>query len=67
MKITFEEGMDLLAENGIEWSKHEDLDTPTEKKLGELVRKKYDTDFYMLHRYPVSARPFYTTLCEDNP
>lgn len=21
----------------------------------------------MLHRYPVSARPFYTMLCEDDP
>ena len=32
-----------------------------------LVKIKYDTDFYMLHRYPVSARPFYTMLCEDDP
>lgn len=32
-----------------------------------LVKQKYDTDFYMLHRYPVSARPFYTMLCEDDP
>ena len=31
------------------------------------VRVKYDTDFYMLHRYPIEARPFYTTVCEDNP
>ena len=28
-----------------------------------LVRIKYDTDFYMLHRYPIEARPFYTTVC----
>lgn len=21
----------------------------------------------MLHRYPVSARPFYTTICDDDP
>ncbi len=32
-----------------------------------LVKAKYDTDFYMLHRYPVSARPFYTMLCDDDP
>jgi len=31
------------------------------------VRQKYDTDFYMLHRYPIEARPFYTTVCEDDP
>lgn len=32
-----------------------------------LVRQKYDTDFYMLHRYPIEARPFYTAVCEDDP
>ncbi len=32
-----------------------------------LVKAKYDTDFYMLHRYPIEARPFYTTVCEDDP
>jgi len=31
------------------------------------VREKYDTDFYMLHRYPVQARPFYTMLAKDDP
>lgn len=30
------------------------------------MREKYDTDFYMLHRYPECARPFYTMLCEDD-
>jgi aspartyl/asparaginyl-tRNA synthetase len=25
------------------------------------------TDFYMLHRYPKEARPFYTMPCKDNP
>lgn len=67
VKLTFAEGIALLKENGIEWPADEDLDTTVEKKLGELVKNKYDTDFYMLHRYPVSARPFYTMLCEDDP
>ena len=26
------------------------------------MRDKYDTDFYMLYGYPVSARPFYTMI-----
>lgn len=67
VKLTFEEGIALLAEEGIKWDVMEDLDTPTEKKLGAIVRKKYDTDFYMLHRYPKTARPFYTMPCKDNP
>lgn len=56
-----------MKEAGIEQSVHEDLDTDVEKKLGLIVREKYDTDFYMMHRYPVSARPFYTMLCHDDP
>ena len=45
----------------------EDLSTVVEKQLGEIVRKKYNTDFYILHRYPKTARPFYTMLCHDDP
>ncbi len=67
VKLTFEEGCQLLKEAGVEQSVHEDFDTEIEKKLGQIVREKYDTDFYMLHRYPISARPFYTMLCHDDP
>lgn len=67
LKLTFEEGVNLLKENGIEQDLYEDLDTPTEKALGKLVKEKYKTDFYILHRYPVNARPFYTMLCKDDP
>ena len=67
LKLTYAEGIQLLKENGIEWDVNEDLSTPVEKQLGEIVRKKYNTDFYILHRYPKSARPFYTMLCQDDP
>lgn len=67
VKLTFQEGIDLLKENGVIWPPMEDLDTVTERKLGDLVKKKYDTDFYILHRYPITARPFYTMPCSDDP
>jgi len=67
VKLTFQEGIDLLKENGVEWPPMEDLDTTTERKLGEFVKQKYDTDFYILHRYPITARPFYTMPCKDDP
>jgi aspartyl/asparaginyl-tRNA synthetase len=41
--------------------------TPTEKALGKLVREKYDTDFYMMDKYPATVRPFYTMPCPENP
>ena len=66
LKLTFEEACKILKENNVEQSVHEDFTTEIEKKLGVLVKAKYNTDFYMVHRYPVAARPFYTMLCKDN-
>lgn len=65
--LTFAESCDLLHAEGIEQSVHEDFSTVIEKKLGEIVRRKYETDFYVVHRYPESARPFYTMICKDDP
>ena len=67
LKITFEEGVNLLNEAGFKQDLHEDLDSINEKTLGKLVREKYDTDFYILHKYPISARPFYTMLNKEDP
>jgi aspartyl/asparaginyl-tRNA synthetase len=64
--LTFEEGVQMLKDKGIEWSVYEDLSTEVERKLGAIVREKYDTDFYFLHRYPKQARPFYTMLAPDD-
>lgn len=44
-----------------------DLSTELERALGKLVADKYGTDFYMLHRYPLAVRPFYTMPCPDDP
>lgn len=54
-----------MKENGINQSIYEDLDRENEKKLGEIVKKKYGTDFFILHKYPKSARPFYTMPCPE--
>ena len=41
--------------------------TPNEKLLGKLVKAKYDTDFYILDKYPLDVRPFYTMPDPNNP
>jgi aspartyl-tRNA synthetase len=66
VKLTFAEGVEMLHKAGVQQDPLDDLSTETEKKLGALVKEKYDTDFYMLHRYPKSARPFYTMPCKDD-
>ena len=47
-------------------SEHEDIDTESEKKLGVIIKQRYGVDFYIVDRYPTSARPFYTMLCPDD-
>lgn len=66
VRLTFEEGCKILNENGFEQSTLGDLHTANEKALGKLVREKYDTDFYIMHRYPMRASQFYTMPCADN-
>ncbi|KAI5818660.1 hypothetical protein BZA77DRAFT_306139 [Pyronema omphalodes] len=59
--LTFKEGVKMLHEAGhTEVSDLEDLSTEMERTLGKLVREKYDTDFYVLDKFPAAARPFYT-------
>jgi len=45
----------------------EDISTENERKLGALVKERYGVDFYIADRYPLSARPFYTMPCADDP
>ncbi|KAK9101023.1 hypothetical protein Scep_024453 [Stephania cephalantha] len=67
LRLTFQEGVQMLKEAGIEVDPLGDLNTETERKLGQLVLKKYNTEFYILHRYPLAVRPFYTMPCFDDP
>jgi aspartyl/asparaginyl-tRNA synthetase len=34
--------------------------TENEKLLGRLVREKYHTDYFILDKFPLAIRPFYT-------
>lgn len=67
LRITFQEGITMLREAGVPADYNEDLSTPHEKLLGKLVKEKYGTDFYMMDKYPLSVRPFYTMPDPENP
>ncbi|SPQ23470.1 c62ef241-fe9a-4f61-b343-17167cf15b18 [Thermothielavioides terrestris] len=71
--LTFKEALDLLDSSG--WtddhgrkaSELEDLSTRAEIRIGELVKEKYKTDYYIIDKFPASARPFYTYLDPEDP
>lgn len=70
--LHFAEGIKMLNDSG--WRdedgnplpEDEDLSTRDEVRLGELVKEKYGTDYYVLDKFPKSARPFYTMPDPDD-
>lgn len=64
--IRFADGIRMLNDSG--WRdedgnplpEDDDLHTRDEIRLGELVKEKYGTDYYIIDKFPASARPFYT-------
>lgn len=60
LRLEYPEAVLMLKEAGVQMDEEEDLSTPNEKLLGRLVKAKYDTDFYILDKYPLKVRPFYT-------
>lgn len=65
LKISYAEGCKLLRDAGIDQDDYEDLSTVNEKKLGEIVKEKYGTDFFFMDKYPLAVRPFYTMPCPE--
>ena len=42
------------------------LSTENEKRLGRIVKKKYDTDYFIVDKFPMDLRPFYTMPDPEN-
>ncbi|KAL1971059.1 hypothetical protein VTN77DRAFT_10 [Rasamsonia byssochlamydoides] len=71
LRLNYMDGIALLKEAGVDVSEQErfenDLTTAMEKQLGQIIREKYDTDFYVLDKFPTAVRPFYTKPDPENP
>ncbi|KAJ3244054.1 aspartate--tRNA ligase dps1 [Chytriomyces hyalinus] len=60
LRLEFKEGIQMLKDAGVEIGDYDDMSTAQEVRLGQLVKEKYNTDFYMLDKFPLAIRPFYT-------
>jgi aspartyl-tRNA synthetase len=69
VRLHFKDGIELLRTKGgrADIEEFEDLSTEDEKLLGKLVREEYDTDFYILDKFPLAIRPFYTMPDPEDP
>lgn len=71
--IPFAEAVRMLNDSG--WrdedgkplDENEDLGTRDEVQLGRVIKQKLGTDYYVLDKFPVSARPFYAMPDPNNP
>lgn len=41
--------------------------TKNEKRLGKIVKTKYDTDYFIIDKFPLALRPFYTMPDPEDP
>ena len=66
VRLSFAEAQQLLREEGPAEFRNvrddEDMSTPQEKALGAVVREKFNTDFYVIDKFPDTARPFYAKV-----
>lgn len=43
------------------------ISTENEKRLGRIIKSKYDTDYFIIDKFPMDLRPFYTMPDPNNP
>jgi nondiscriminating aspartyl-tRNA synthetase len=67
LKLTFREAVDLLVEDGVDRAVLDDINTENEKRLGRIVRAKYETDYFIIDKFPMELRPFYTMPDPEDP
>jgi len=67
LRLKWGDAIALLRENGAQIGDFEDLSTDQEKFLGKLVKEKYKTDYYILDKFPLAVRPFYTMPDHEDP
>nr|VWO96683.1 N/A [Ganoderma boninense] len=67
LKLSFKQAVDLLVEDGVSREELDDIDTTNEKRLGGIVREKYETDYFIIDKFPVTLRPFYTMPDPEDP
>lgn len=58
--LTYREAVELLRENGNPVTRGDDFGLVSEAKLGQLVKKKYDSDIFVIKNYPDTIKKFYT-------
>ncbi|CAD8081948.1 unnamed protein product [Paramecium sonneborni] len=67
IRLTFLEGLKLLQQSDIIKHPITYMTISELKQLGKLIKEKFGTDFFIMHRFPREYEPIYVMPCKDNP
>ncbi|KAF8078567.1 hypothetical protein FPV67DRAFT_1404032 [Lyophyllum atratum] len=67
LRFTHKEAVQMLIDDGVEIGPTDDMNTENEKRLGRLVKAKYDVDYFIIDKFPMEIRPFYTMPDPEDP
>jgi aspartyl/asparaginyl-tRNA synthetase len=72
--LKFTDAIKLLQEAGVQQGTppapigdYDDMSTSSEKALGKIIKEKYGTDYYIIDKFPLEIRPFYTMPDPSDP
>ncbi|KAG0139656.1 hypothetical protein CROQUDRAFT_666159 [Cronartium quercuum f. sp. fusiforme G11] len=60
LRLKHHDAIKILKDNGHSIEFGDDMGTEQERELGKLIKAKYDTDYYIIDKFPLAIRPFYT-------
>ncbi len=63
----FPDVYELLEGQGRRVTRGEDLDTESQRVLGEYAKKEFGSDFFFLNRFPSKIKPFYVMKVDEDP
>jgi len=68
LRIPYSQAIALLNEkHGLNLPSDHDMNSEQERMLGAIIHEKYETDFYIVDKFPMALRPFYTMPCPEDP
>ncbi|KAA1067563.1 hypothetical protein PGT21_009570 [Puccinia graminis f. sp. tritici] len=60
LRLQHSQAIQILIDHGIDIQIGQDMGTEQERILGKLIKEKYQTDYYIIDKFPLAIRPFYT-------
>lgn len=63
--VTYKTAVELLQKSEYGCQRPEDINHQDEHNLGLIIKKKYDSDLFVIDKYPKDIRPFYSYTEED--